>query len=144
MRCIRLAISLLFIPPAILCLCAGLSIHALPDEEAIRNFNAEIQKEIADFENELRATPPGPRTQEIVTFQQQRTEEKIAFEESLEGLSLQQQTEALEAFAIKRRRDLQEHTEKLKTLPLEGAKLQEKRKEFRKKLSAKIRDFYDQ
>lgn len=119
-------------------------VGARPSDEDVKAFDQQVTDERRDFENQLRNSPPGERTQENIRFNQQRAEDRVALEQSLQGLTLEEKQAAYEAYRAKLQDQIQEHNQKLKQLPPEKNNLQEQRKAFDQKTTQKIRDFYSQ
>ncbi len=119
-------------------------LYAKPSGDEARAFDQGIADERANFENQIRTIQPGERTQENQRFNQQRLQERIALEQSLQGLTFEEKQAAISAYQEKLRGEINEHNQKLKLLPPEKNNLQTLRKEFDKKTVQKIRDFYSQ
>lgn len=117
-------------------------IHAMPSDEERRAFDLGIAQERQIFENQMRTPQPGQRTQEIERFNRQKIQDKIALNQNLEGLTFEEKQVVIAGYQQNLLNQMNDLRQKLKQLPPEENNRQTQRKEFDKKISKEIQDFY--
>ena len=122
---------------------AKVSLAAVPTEAEIRVFNDEIQAERTQFESDLRKTLPPKRARDAAAFHKKRVDEAAAFQAGIQDLAPERQEAAIADFQAKRLLDTAAFEAELKKAGPESTNLQQKRKEFDRKMLQKIQAFYD-
>lgn len=127
----------------IILLRAAPSWAAIPTDQETRVFIEEIQRERAQFEAELKKTPAPQNARDAAAFHKKRIDEAVAFQAGIQDLAPERQEAAIADFQAGRLAEAAEFNAKLKKAGPETTNLQQKRKEFDRKMFQKIQAFYD-
>ena len=111
------------------------------DKDSATQFSLHIQEERRQFEDSMKLSGSDPRLAEDQQYRKQKVQDKIAFDQTLEGMTLDEKSQAIQDYQQKINNDQAAHFDRLKKLEEDQGKRRVKRDEFENKIAQEVNDF---